>query len=158
VFRKYGELFPEKATNIDRADHNRPQLFTAFLSARSKVVKARPSLGFSIDLGVLVPDYEVDGTLWLKNHYAGGYIFRDKINLEAIPPDSDSGQWRLRYGFDSNTPNRATREAEGTMLPQTASGTASGGRIEFRIPIVQSKRPGIDAVLVLTARPWNLQA
>jgi hypothetical protein len=158
VFRKYGELFPEKATNIDRADHNRPQLFTAFLSARSKVVKARPSLGFSIDLGVLVPDYEVDGALWLKNHYAGGYIFRDKINLEAIPPDSDSGQWRLRYGFDSNTPNRATREAEGTVLPQTASGTASGGRIEFRIPIVQSKRPGIDAVLVLTARPWNLQA
>ena len=40
--------------------------------------------GFSIDLGVLVPDYEIDGRLWWTNHYPGGYIFRDKLNLEVI--------------------------------------------------------------------------
>jgi hypothetical protein len=159
VFRKYSELFPERATpGVDRPDRSRPQLATAFLSARNRVNKRRPSLGFSIDLGVLVPDYEVDGALWLNHHYAGGYIFRDKINLEAIPPDSDDGHWRLRYGFDSSTPNRATRNADGTPLPEVADGAEGEGRIEFRIPIVQRNRPGIDATLVLTARSWNVSA
>jgi hypothetical protein len=152
VFRKFGELFPGKATAIDRKNHADPELFTVFLSARAKVNARRASLGFSIDLGVLVPDYEVDGVLWLNNHYQGGYIFRDKINLEAIPPESESDQWRLRYGFDRSTPNRATRTAEGTVLQPAAGGD---GRIEFHIPIEQSNRPGIDATLVLTARPWN---
>ena len=31
----------------------------------------------------------------------------------------------------------------------------TGGRIGFRIPIVQKNRPGIDATLVLSAVEWN---
>jgi hypothetical protein len=130
-------------------------LFTVFLSARAKVNARRASLGFSIDLGVLVPDYEVDGTLWLNNHHQGGYIFRDKINLEVIPPESDAGQWRLRYGLDSSTPNRATRSAGSPELADDAGVAVGAGHLEFRIPIVQKNRPGIDATLVLTAKPWN---
>jgi len=94
-----------------------------------------------------VPDYEVDGTLWLKNHYPGGYIFRDKINLEATPPKAEDESWRLRYGFDSRTPNGATLKADGV-------GKDDG--LEFRIPIVQPRRPGIDGTLVLTAKRWNM--
>jgi hypothetical protein len=55
---------------------------------------------------VLVPDYEVDGVLWLNNHCAGGYIFREKINLEAIPSQADDGLWELRYGFEYHTKPR----------------------------------------------------
>jgi hypothetical protein len=147
IFRTYGELFPETTQSpIDRAFHDHPQLFTTYLSTKLRVNNRRPSLGFSIDVGVLVPDYEIAGLLWLNNHYAGGYIFRDKINLEAIPPDTDDGGWELRYGFDSNTPNRATKKADSIM---------KDGALEFRIPIVQKNRPGIDAALVLTATSWN---
>ena len=35
------------------------------------------------------------------------------------------------------------------------SGKLTGGRVEFRIPISQKNRPGIDATLVLSATEWN---
>lgn len=143
VFRKFGELFPDKAGEVDRPHHDRPLLFTTFLNSAARVDKRRRSLGFSVDLAVLVPDYEVEGALWLKNHYPGGTIFRDKINLEAIPPAKEGESWRLRYGFDSRTPNAATKEAEGTPADDA---------LTFRIPILQERRPGIDAELVLIAR------
>jgi hypothetical protein len=147
VFRTYGELFPEKARpGIDRPNHNNPELFNVYLEADARVNKQRHSLGFSIDLGVLVPDYEIDGILWLTNHFPGGYIFRDKLNLEITPPKIESDPWQLRYGFDSRTPNRATVSVEGQP---------KGDKLEFRIPIVQRNRPGIDATLVLSATRWN---
>ena len=145
VFRKYGELFPETATaGVDRPNHSNPELFTVYLDASRRVKKGRKSLGFSIDLGVLVPDYAVDGTWFKDNHFPGGYIFRDKLNLEATPSDDD--MWSLRYGFDSRTPNRATTSVDGDRKDRG---------LEFRIPIVQKNRPGIDATLVLTAIAWN---
>ena len=151
VFRKCDELFvdpdkPPPPGADPRPHHERPQLFTAFLSAGARVDNRRPSLGFSLDLGVLVPEYEVDGRLWLRDHFEGGYLYRDKINLEAIPPSTGQDGWRLRYGFDSRTPNRATTQA---------TPTAAGDALEFRIPIEQKSQPGILATLVLTARPWN---
>jgi PGAP1-like protein len=147
VFRKYGELFPERATEgIDHPNRRNPVLFNVHLDDGLKVNSRRASMGFSIDLGVLVPDYQVDGMLWLNNHYPGGYIFRDKLNLEATPPKTDKDSWQLRYGFDSRTPNRATTLADGT---------ATDDKLEFRIPIVQKNRPGIDATLLLSASVWN---
>lgn len=147
VFRTFGELFPDRAIEgIDRPHHRRPELFTTFLRTGARVDRRRPSLGFAVDLGVLVPEYEVDGRLWLRNHYPGGYIFRDKINLEAIPPRNAADGWRLRYGFDSATPNRTTR----TIEPE-----AGPDGLRFRIPIVQKSSPGIRATLELTARRWN---
>jgi hypothetical protein len=139
VFRRYDELFPDAAKLADpavRRHHERPHLFTAFLSSGARVEKRRRSLGFSLDLGVLVPTYEVDGVLWLKDHFDGGYIFRDKINLEAIPPGGEQRQWRLRFGYDSRTPNRVTMEADPL---------AGQGAVEFRIPVEQNSSPGIKA-------------
>ena len=147
LFRKYGELFPERATpGIDAPNRANPVLFNVHLDDEKKVVDRRPSLGFSIDLGVLVPEYLVDGILWVKDHYPGGYIFRDKLNLEAVPPKTENDSWRVRYGFDSRTPNRATKLIDGTVV---------GDRLEFRIPIVRPNRPGIKAELVLSAEVWN---
>lgn len=146
VFRTFADLFPDQASPEEkpRLNHESPELFTAFLRSDARINKHRKSLGFSIDLRVLVPDYEVDGVLFLDNHYPGGHIFRDRLNLEAIPSD-DPGGWRIRYSFESDNPTAATKLMNGTPL---------GDRLEFRIPIKQPKPPGIDAELVLTARDW----
>jgi hypothetical protein len=148
LFRRYDELFPERADAPDglQQSHRTPLLFTAFLRKAAKVVPRRRSLGFSLDLGVLVPDYEVDGRLWLDHHFEGGYLFRDKLNLEAIPPVGDDEAWGLRYGFDSRTPNRARTTAEPSAID---------GGMQFRIPIEQKTKPGIQATLLLTVTPWG---
>jgi hypothetical protein len=148
VFRTFGELFPERANpdEAGRAHHENPELFTAFLSTRARVNTRRQSLGFSIDIRVLVPEYEVDGSFFLDNHYPGGHIFRDRLNLDATPPKTDEEPWRLAYAFESDMPTKATRQAEVQEMDD---------RYEFRIPIVQTARPGIDATLVITARSWN---
>jgi PGAP1-like protein len=156
IFRTYAELFPDKERPGEpaRKNHSRPELFTAYLFKDDKKVKAladpeRPSLGFTVDLGVLVPDYTVDDILWLKDHFPGGYIYRDKINLETIPDPTGGANWTLKYGFDSKTPNRTNV----TAMPQA---TPSGDGLEFSIPIEQKAEPGIKASLVLTARWWNV--
>jgi hypothetical protein len=142
VFRKFDEMFPR-----DGSVPRHPHLFSAFLSSGARLRQRRPSLGFAVDLRVLVPQYEVDRKLWFEDHYEGGYLFRDKLNFEAIPPAADGEAWTLRYGFDSAAPNRATRTAE----PRHGNGATT-----FRIPIEQKTRPGISATLVLRATPWNL--
>jgi hypothetical protein len=140
IFRTYDEML--KDVNAARF----PQLFSTFLSTAQRVNVERPSLGFSIDLGVLVPQYEVDRALVFDQHYEGGYLYRDKLNLEAVPPADRKQQWQLKYGFDSKTPNRTQTKAE-------ASSDKAG--MVFRIPIEQKTRPGIRAQLVLTAKQWN---
>jgi hypothetical protein len=37
---------------------------------------------------VLVPDYEVDGVLFMKRHYEGGFIYRELILVEAFPDET----------------------------------------------------------------------
>ena len=151
IFRRYDELFPDKAAAPEGREKSAaaPLLFTAFLRAdkAAKVVPGRRSLGFSLDLGVLVPDYEVDGRLWFDHHFEGGYLFRDKFNLEALPPSGDGGQWGLRYGLDSRTPNRATTAVDPEPL--------DGGGLRFRLPVEQKTKPGIVATLVLAVTPWE---
>jgi hypothetical protein len=141
IFRKFDDMFPR-----DGSPPRHPHLFSAFLSSAARVNKKRKGLGFSLDLRVLVPQYEVNNKLWFDDHFEGGYLFRDKINLEATPPADADGTWTFNYGFDSSTPNRATRRATGAATP-------SG--VRFEIPIVQSTRPGIDATLVIDATRWN---
>lgn len=143
VFRQFDDLFPPEDSN----DKPRPpHLFSAFLSARGRVKPDRPGLGFSVDLGVLVPQYELDNRLWFDHHFEGGYLFRDKVNLEAIPLNEGGSDWNLNYGFDSVTPNRATTKAKKIKTDVD---------ITFEIPIEQNTQPGIKATLVLHARPWR---
>jgi hypothetical protein len=136
-----------------------PHLFSVFLDPRKSIrddvpIKKR-SVSFSFDLAVLVPDYQIDGILWLDQHYEGGYIYRELIVVEATPdPKSDVG-WSVSYGFQSETPNTAPHSLDATNL--------SGEKgIKFYIavrtptdPNVELKRPGIDARLRLEARPWT---
>jgi hypothetical protein len=124
-------------------------LASAFLMGSERVDMRRASLGFSIDLGILVPEYEVDGALFLKHHFDGGYLFRDKVNLEVGWAEGKAP--RLKFGLDSRSPNRMSDEADVTPL---AEGGKTAGYI-FRIGVGQDTRPGFRGELVLRSRGWN---
>lgn len=140
VFRMFDEMFPK----APGARPRHPHLFSTFLESGQRVDPARGSLGFSVDLRVLVPAYEIDKRLWLDDYYEGGYLYFDKINLEATP-DEETG-WTLKYGYDSRTPNRTTRYADAVKVDEG---------LAFRVPVKQDTTPGIDAELVLTAHRWE---
>ena len=94
-----------------------------------------------------MPEYVVDGRWFNRDHYEGGYLYRDKINLEA-ERDAQEG-WRLRYGFDSETPNQTT---PGQFAKRE---DLDGDGYRFTIPVAQNTRPGFRGTLVLDTSPWN---
>ncbi len=143
VFRKFDDLFQADKTPIRERS---PQLFSLFLDGRQRVVSTRRSLGFAVDLAVLVPDYEVDGFLFLNDHYEGGHLFRDRVYVEATPPEKRGEAWKVQYGFESRTPGATDQDAVVTV---------TGEGIEFDIPIQQPNAPGIDARLRIAAQGWN---
>ena len=106
------------------------------------------SVSFALDLNVQVPDYEVDGALFLKQHYEGGYIYRDLIIIEAFPDSTAPAGWLVKYGYQDKTPNVADKTAEVYDLPD-------GSGIGFDLKVVQPNRPGITAALRFQARSWN---
>lgn len=133
IFRSY-----EKLTQTPT------KLFTAFVMGSARVNPRRRSLGFALRLLVHVPEYEIDGWLF-DNHYEGGALFADKLNVEVRPlPDGTS---QVRYGWDSRTPNRTTRS-----LGLKPAEDAQIGAIPFTSGRV---RPGIKGNLRLTITRWN---
>lgn len=148
IFRTYNQLFPGKPGGDRPPDRSQsPHLFSAFLDQR-KSLKKTGSVSLSFDLKVLVPDYEVDGFLFLNRHYEGGYIYRGFIIVEAIPDEAALGGWRIKYGFQDTNPGKATKNADTTALPDEEG-------ISFSIPIEQSTRPGLKGALRIEARPWS---
>ena len=139
IFRTYDDLFPTTGGEV-----RHPYLFSIFLSSACRVKTRRASLGFSVDLGILVPEYEVDGTPRMDDHHDGAYLYRDKINIEVTFSDG----WSLRYGFDSKSPNRAPRALARPVAQM-------GDTVAFAIPIRQGTRPGIEAELELHLGHWN---
>ena len=100
-------------------------------------------MGFTLDLGILVPEYEVDRKWRLDDHYEGGYLFRDKINFD-LSTANDS--LVLKYGFDSKTPNRANKKLDAMT---------EDGVTKFQLPISRKSKPGISATLIICATPWD---
>lgn len=149
IFRSYGQLFPGKDRSDRPPDRSAsPHLFSAFLDS-SKSVKTSKSVSFAFDLKVLVPDYEVDGVLFLKRHYEGGYIYRDLVLVEAWRDESQPHGWRVRYGFQDMNPGKPGKDAETSVLPGATAG------VTFSIPIEQKARPGLIGKLRIEARPWG---
>ena len=107
IFRSYDDLFPGKDETKRPPDRAMsPHLFSVFLDP-SKSVKASGSVSFAFDLKVLVPDYEVDGVLFMKRHYEGGYILRELILVEAFPDETALG----RLAHQVRLPGRQPRQA-----------------------------------------------
>ena len=140
IFMKYDEI-------VQRQKKKKPiQLLSAFLNKNGSDAK-RERLGFSIELGILVPEYIVDGFLFLDDKYEGGYLYRDKINIDVAvgggkPP-------AVSYGFDQRTPNRAP-----TQLKDGQMSVLKDNRFEFRINVEQKSRPGLKATLILRSQRW----
>lgn len=148
MFRTYDHLFPKQPDGTRQPDRRQsPHLFSVFLDP-AKSTKGSRSVSFAFDLAVLVPDYEVDGLLFLDRHYEGGYIYRELILIEAIPDEKAPEGWRILYGYQSETPNAARKKAETRPL-------AGERGLAFDIEVDQKKRPGIDATLRVEARPWS---
>lgn len=133
------------AERLEQAEGRPIPLATAYLMPDARVNRSRDTLGFSVDLGILVPEYEVDGFLFLDDYYDGGYLFRDKLNLELRLPKGGRGP-QVRFGWDSERAN----ESAGPWMDPTATDP-----LEFRIPIDQAgKKPGLRGAVVLRATRW----
>jgi PGAP1-like protein len=152
IFRTYDDLFPGQPGTERPPDRSKsPHLFTVFLDPK-KSVKASKSVSFAFDLKVLVPDYEVDGTLFLKRHYEGGFILRELIIVEAFPDVEAPGGWRIKYGFQDINPGKPGKDAE---LRTIKNGVAAAPGLAFDIPLEQKTRPGFRGTLRIEASPWS---
>lgn len=151
IFRSYGDLFPGKDRTKRAPDRTQsPHLFSLFLDP-SKSVKASKSVSFAFDMKVLVPDYVVDGLLFMKRHYEGGFIYRELILVEAFPDETAPAGWRIKYGYQDMNPGKPGVDAETRPL---IKGKPNAG-IAFDIPIEQKARPGLRGTLRIEARPWS---
>ena len=147
IFRSYDEIVAGR----------HPHLFSIFLDGEQRTRPGRGPLVFAIDLGVRVPEYEIERFSIIPDiHIEGAYIYRETIIIAAIPPKKGETAWSIRYGTNPTARNPTPREAklDGLVEPQ-ANPAGVDPVLKFTIPIRTSGRPGIDASLVLTARPWT---
>ena len=119
-------------------------LFNVFLDMSQS--QTGNSVAFAMDLCVRVPGYEVDRLLFLKDHFEGGYLFRDTVTLEATPPADPTADWKFESSFvnEANRPRRNAQVVENT-----------GDGLTFEIPIEQPQPPGIKARLRVKISYWN---
>ena len=153
IFRRFDELFSKK-TKAGTAESAKkawkpntlasPILFNIFLDMGQS--QTGTTVSFALDLCVRVPEYEVDGLLFLKDHYEGGYLYRDIIILEARPPRTAKEQWLFEYTFASK---RGSKPATAKVVSE------DGGDLAFEIPIRQPTPPGIRARLRVKTSYWN---
>ncbi|MDZ4688753.1 MAG: hypothetical protein SH850_27075 [Planctomycetaceae bacterium] len=154
IFRSYDELFPDADGTNRPPDRSRsPHLFSAFLDSRKSVnKKTSKSVSFAFDLKILVPDYEIGGSIILKRHYEGGFILRQLVVVEAFPDESALGGWRIRHGCQEIDPGKPGVDAVTRLMPDGVAGAAG---IAFDIPIEQKVRPGFRGTLRIEATPWS---
>jgi hypothetical protein len=147
IFRQFDELFLETAGPGSQRVANAtasPVLFNLFLDMGQS--QTGTSVAFAMDLCVRVPGYEVDGLLFLKDHFEGGYLFRDTLILEATPPSPLNDQWIFEYWFA----NQQERQRQKAAIVENTEDA-----LTFEIPIEQPHPPGIKARLRVKTSYWN---
>lgn len=122
-------------------------LSTVFLANRARVNPNRRSLAYGLTFGVRVPDYEVERKFWADSHYEGGYLFRDTLVVEMVPPQKDGDAWTVNYAWQSTNPGRASKSLDYKSL--------RGGKLEMTIPFGSDRAPGISGQLRLLVSAWN---
>ena len=148
IQRTYDELFPMTAEGKRQPSTlNSPHLFSLFLDP-TKSQRRHQSVAFAFDIAVLVPDYEIDGVLWLKKHFEGGYLVRKLVIVEARKNPDDPSGWSLEFGLQNETPNAATIPANAVL---------DDGALKFSIPIEspEGARPGLKGKLRIQVRTWR---
>lgn len=126
-------------------------LSTVFLANRARVNQKVPSLSYSVMFGVRVPDYEVDRALWFAKHYEGGYLFRNALVIELVPPPKDApakgGDWHVEYAWQGQTVQSADTPIDTKKMTK--------GRVEVVIPFDSGKSPGVSGKLRFVLSAWN---
>ncbi|MDR4484322.1 MAG: hypothetical protein R3B95_14100 [Nitrospirales bacterium] len=151
IFRTYDDLFCGRLGTKRKPDRTKsPHLFSIFLDP-NKSVKTSKSVSFAFDIKVLVPDYVVDGLLFMKRHYEGGFIYRELILVEAFPDETAPAGWRIKYGYQDMNPGKPGKEGRN---PSPNQGEAMQVVALTDIPIEQNVRPGLVGTLRIEARPW----
>lgn len=140
---------------------NRSQyLSSVFLANRARVNPKRRSLAYSMTLGVRVPDYEIEKKLWVNEHYEGGYLFRDAIILEMVPPRNQNEKWKVKYAWQGSGVAAADT---GVDVPATQTDKVEVA-ILFDSHTVGSDgtftpaTPGIKGKLRFVVSAWNTDA
>lgn len=130
--------------------HGSQFLSTVFLANRARVNKQQPSLAYSMSLGVRVPDYEIDRKLWINEHYEGGYLFRNAILVEMVPPQNKGDRWKVTYAWQN----------QGMSLPDSEIDYKSlkSGKAEIAVPFDSGTTPGIIGKLRFVVSAWNSDA
>jgi hypothetical protein len=135
---------------IDPKKNGAQYLSTVFLANRSRVNPKRPTLAYSLTLGIRVPDYEIERKLWVDEHYEGGYLFRDGIVLEITPPPTPGANWRMAYAWQGQSVSPADTAIDAKAL--------KGGKVEVRIPFDGGTTPGVRGQLRFVISGWNADA
>jgi pimeloyl-ACP methyl ester carboxylesterase len=136
-------------------------LSTVFLANRAKISndKTDRTLSYAMDLGVRVPDYEVDKKFWPNQHYEGSYLFKDQLTLVMTPPADDAPaaealKWRLDWGWLSQGTTSAANT--GHSLVTTHADMVGAGRLQVKVPFRSpATQPAIRGQVVLQASAWN---
>ncbi len=134
---------------IDPANKDARSIYlsTVFLANRARVNPVRPSLAYGMTLGVRVPDYEVERKFWPDGHYEGGYLFRDTVVVEMVPPQTADEDWTASFGWQSDGVGRATESL--------AYKTLKTGKRVMTIPFGNNSAPGISGRVRFVVSAWN---
>lgn len=148
---------PACRTHVDLRDPakkwaRRVYLSTVFLANRFRVNQNRPTLAYSLTLGVRVPDYEVEKKFWPNRHYEGQYLFRDSVVIELTPPQTEDGDWKVSYDWQSDNVGQSS-----TPIPTK---NLRGGSVEVTVPFVTGdatapRSPGITGTLRFIISEWS---
>jgi len=142
--RKHSELSAGQPGDPSRSLY----LSTVFLSERARVDPSRPSLSYSLYLGVRAPDYEIRRRFWPDRHYEGTYLFHDAVTVEVTRPADTAGSgWKAKYDWQSRKAAQATKVAQATKLDDD--------RLEMSLPFDSKSSPGISGRIRLVISMWN---
>jgi len=85
--------------------------------------------------------------LWIDEHYEGGYLFRDAVVIEMIPPQQADGDWQVKYDWQSDKLGEATQPLPAKEL--------NNGKVELTIDFDSDTTPGIRGKLRFVVSKWN---
>lgn len=122
-------------------------LSTVFLDNRARVDTSRPSLAYGMTIGVRVPDYEVERKFWPDSHYEGGYLFRDTLIVEMVPPQKEGDNWAVTFAWQSKKSGRASESL--------AYKTLKSGKLQMVVPFSSDGAPGIAGRVRFVVSAWN---
>lgn len=145
VMRRYEQLVHERKSI---------QLVSGYLHKGAKMPDARDTaLAFQVWVGVQVPEYEIDNTFWLDDHFPGDYILDETLTFEVR---RRAQQTTIAYGLASqHGPRRAPRRVAGEeMRPRDDGGVEFTVRLGYPPGAARPPRPGFSGRLVVRATPW----